>query len=56
MKKDQIPEVLAKMELLQIEPDDKTYNYMIKAAAVDGDVKLAEKYFEEGVESKINST
>lgn len=33
------------MSYLQLQPDETTYTYMIKAAANKGDVKLAEKYF-----------
>lgn len=39
-----IPEVLRKMSLLKITPDDKTYNYIIRAASHEGDTAAAEKY------------
>jgi pentatricopeptide repeat protein len=32
------------MELMKITPDEKTYNYMIKAAAQTGNVTVAEEY------------
>lgn len=34
-----IEEVLTKMKMINIQPDERTYNYLIKAAAVQGDVK-----------------
>jgi hypothetical protein len=29
------------MKMINIKPDDRTYNYLIKAAAVQGNVKIA---------------
>jgi len=40
-----IDEVLAKMKMINILPDERTYNYLIKAAAVQGDVKKCEEAF-----------
>lgn len=40
-----------KMDLMKITPDEKTYNYMIKAASNGKDVELAEKYFSEACKS-----
>lgn len=37
------------MELMKIQPDEITYNYMIKAAAMHHDSALAEQYFNNAV-------
>jgi pentatricopeptide repeat protein len=42
-----VPEVLHKMDLMKIEPDEKTYNYLIRAASHEGSIEKAEKYLEE---------
>lgn len=44
---DRVPAVLAKMQALGVQPDEKSYNYMIKAAGNSGDAHLAEQYFME---------
>lgn len=43
--KTRIQEIVNKMQLMRIYPDEKSYNYMIKAAGNGKDVELAEKYF-----------
>lgn len=40
--KERIDQVIHKMGLLNIKPDEKSYNYIIKAAAKARQVKLAE--------------
>ncbi len=50
-KIDNIPTVLDKMQLLKIEPDQRTYNYIIKAASMNSNIQLAESYFAKAVES-----
>ena len=54
-KVDKIPEVLKKMSLMKIEPDEKTFNYMIRAASHIGNAKLAEKYLTDAKQSKCHS-
>ena len=44
---DQISQVLNKMALLNIKPDEKSYNYLIKDASNMKEVRLAEQYFKE---------
>ncbi len=34
------------MKMISIQPDERTYNYLIKAAAVQGEVKKCEEMFE----------
>ena len=34
------------MKMLNIQPDERTYNYLIKATAVQGDVKKCEEMFD----------
>jgi len=46
---DVIPEVLQKMDLLKIVPDERTYNYIIKAAAEEKNVQQAELYYKQAV-------
>ncbi len=46
-----VPEVLNKMLVLGIQPDEKSYNYLIKAAAEVDDYQLAEQYFKEAITS-----
>lgn len=48
-----IPEVISKMELMNIASDERTYNYMIKAAAMQNNTQLAETYFKNAVESNL---
>lgn len=50
-----IPQVISKMELMKISPDERTHNYMIKAAAMQNDTLLAEAYFRSAVESNSAS-
>lgn len=42
-----IEEIVHKMGIMGIKPDDKSYNYMIKASGNIKDVAQAEKYFKE---------
>jgi pentatricopeptide repeat protein len=42
-----VPDVLSKMHLMRVIPDERTYNYMIRAAAETGDTAAAERFLEE---------
>lgn len=40
-----LEEALRKMDLLAIKPNEKTYNYLVKAAGKAGDTSKAEAFF-----------
>lgn len=55
-KADTIPSVIKKMLNLGILPDERSYNYMIKAAAMVEDTALAEIYFKQACKCTYGSS